>query len=205
MTSTSRSRQLRGLVAAALVVAAGCGSGTEHPRVGQAAPSDQELRQLCDESYDTASARFAAAGEVAATENSLNLTGGEGAVECQGDAWTVGTATRVEMALIFKAVADPGDPADDYCETGGVTVNLPNSGFEEREFDGNPYCFSWYSDDRAHGASASYVDRSTEVFLVWNIESDGDPFDTATEIGSSFSAANDAVLAGIYEVFGEAA
>jgi hypothetical protein len=205
MTSTKSSRSAQGLVAAALIVAAGCGTGTASSRVGQAAPSDQVLRQLCDESYEAAYAQFAAAGEVSRTESTLGLTGGADSVACAGDAWTFQTAAAVEMALIFNPVADPADPRDDYCDTDGVNVNLPVTGFEEREFDGNPYCFSWYSDDRAHGASASYVDRSTEVFLVWSIDSDGDPFDTGTEIGSPFSVANEAVLAGIHEAFGEAA
>jgi hypothetical protein len=165
------------------------------------------LAQLCDESYETAYAQLAVAGQVTRVENSLGLSGAAGSVECEGDAWMIEVDgrqdARVEMAMIFNAVADPGEPEEDYCDTEGVNVQLPMTGFEEREFDGNPYCFSWYSGDPAQSASVSYVDRSTEIYLTWHITLDGDAFDTGTHLGSVLSAANDAVLAGLYERFSE--
>jgi hypothetical protein len=183
---------------------AGCGS--EETRASRAAPAEQVLAQLCDESVETARAQLAVAGQVARIDNSLGLSGAADSVECEGDAWTIevdGQQARVETAMIFNAVADPGEPEADYCDTEGVNVQLPVTGFEEREFDGNPYCFSWYSGDPAQSASISYVDMSTEIYLTWHITFDGDAFDTDTPLGSLLAAANDAVLAGIYERFSE--
>lgn len=195
-----------GLMAAvALVMVAGCGTGSA--RFGRSAPAESVLRQLCEAAYETAGARLADAGPVTKTQNSMGLTGGAGSVTCDGDAWLLdgdeGSGVKVEMALIFKTVADPSSPETDYCDTDGVTVQVPSSGFEARKFGKHPYCFSWYRGDPAQSASSSYVDRSTEVYLMWNVDSTADVF-AGDQPDEPLSSANDAVLAGIYAGFGEA-
>ncbi|HEY8473408.1 MAG TPA: hypothetical protein VIL37_12345 [Natronosporangium sp.] len=207
MNRTKRSHSLRWLAAVALVIAAGCGSGAP-ARVDQRMPAGEVLQRLCDELFEVADEEFVAASQASRIEQSLGATGPANSVSCEGDGWDIESDgeqhSRVELAVIFKPVRDPAAPESDYCDTEGVTVSVPVTGYEEREFDGNPYCFSWYSGDRSHVAAASYIDRSTEIYLTWRIATDTDPFDTDTELGALFAAAQEAVLTRVYETFGEA-
>lgn len=191
------------IAAAALVAVAGCGGD---PRVDQDAPADDALRRLCEQVHNTARDRFATAGHAEEVPSRVDAVSRDKAsVTCDGGAWTFdvdGRDATVEMDMIFNPVADPDDPEDDYCDTEGVKVTLPSDGVEERDFDGHPYCFSWGRSGSAHSAASSYVDRSTEVYLMWNVDYHGDAFAPDTSMSALLSAANDAVLAAVYEGFG---
>lgn len=199
-------RKRYALIAATVLVAvAGCGGD---PRVNQDAPADDALRRLCEQVHHTARDRFAAAGHAEEAPNLLDAVGSDKAsVTCDRGAWTFdvdGRDATVEMDMVFNPVADPDDPEDDYCDTAGVKVHLPSDGFEERDFAGHPYCFSWDRSGSAQSAASSYVDRSTEVYLMWNVDYHGDAFAPGSSMSSLLSAANDAVLAAVYEGFGRA-
>lgn len=193
------------MLAAVALVIAGCGSGPP-ARVVQERPAGEVLRRLCDELFVVADREFAVVSEVTRVEQSLSITGPVDAVSCAGEGWNVVSdgerLSWVELALIFKPVRDPGSPKPDYCDTKGVEVTVPLTGFEEREFGGTPYCYSWWIGDAAYGVAASYVDRSTEIYVTWSIGSSVDPFDTGTELGALFAAAHEAVLTRIYDTFG---
>lgn len=193
------------LAAVTTVIAlAGCEGGSG--RVDQSPPSEEALRALCEGAFATAQAEFASTVELDTVENALGLDPPADAVTCEGDAWLLDVdeqQVRMEMGIAFAPVDDPGSPADDYCDTEGVRIKVPNTGFEAREFDGKPYCFAWNAQDFNQGASSSYVDRSTLVYLVWRVGSGPEVHDASSELGSLFRMANDAVLTGVYDGFGD--
>jgi hypothetical protein len=111
--------------------------------------------------------------------------------------------TRFEMGVVFVPLDNPGDPASDYCDTEGVEIQMPFTDFEARDFGDHPYCFS-KKENGSQSAAASYVDRSTLVYVSWQIRSESPVFDPDTELGALFYDANDAVLAEIYQRFSDA-
>jgi hypothetical protein len=195
-------RSIRGLVVAvAFVALTGCAS--DGP-AGRPPPTQEVLRQWCDQVYREAGEVFAAQTEFAEVDNGLGLTGGKGSVSCHDDGWTFKLGerpVRVELALLFTPLGDSGEPRSDYCASDGVRIQTPATGHEERTTAGQRYCFSWYRGESAQSASTGFVDRRTAVFMMWDIGYDGDAFDTGGSLGPLLSKANETVVKHLHASF----
>lgn len=202
------SRVLLGLSAVLGLLATGaCGASG---RVGEPPPTRQVLKDSCEQAFATASEQLADVDDRKTVDNDLGFRSSgrksAGTVTCDGNAW-LGTVdgrknTRIEMAVRFTPVPDPQDPAEDYCQTEGVSVSLPRTDFETRGFGDQDYCFTWDDGDVNQSVSASYVDHGTEVYVMWNFRFDEDFADG--QLPRRYADLVEAVLTGIRADFDDA-